>query len=129
MMIEPVYCSVTETGGFGTVAFLAQRGPAARVPIVGIDEKGDTEGKPDKQHVGARNIAQHPVTMGRRENMASEVYGATCAQLARQKAQCEPQLRADAAITWRTGRNVAPALTGKVQFMQRLITSVLERLL
>ena len=63
-MIEPVYCSVTETGGFGAVGLLAQRGPAARVPVVGINEKGGAEGKPGKQHVSARNIAQHPMTMG-----------------------------------------------------------------
>jgi len=43
---------------------MPKRRPAARVPIISINECGQAERQPDKQHIGSRNIAQEPAASG-----------------------------------------------------------------
>src|SRR5262245_5158540 len=89
---------------------LAQRGPATRVPIRGIDENGGAEGEPDEQHVSARNIAQHPATVGRFARGHGVAHPR--ASSLRDRSALFVPLRP---------RKFAGSYAGKVQLMQRLI--------
>src|SRR5262249_24821491 len=47
------------------VRLRSKRRPAARMPIIGVNDRGEDERQPDDQHIGSWNIAQEPAASGR----------------------------------------------------------------
>src|SRR5690242_13583985 len=86
---------------------MTQGCPAARAPVIGVDENCKAEGEPDQQHVGARNVAQEPAAMCR----LTRGHGAQLRSARRKSLFGEPRERNSSIVnTSFNGRGTAPRL-------------------